>query len=293
MDELSQLRQIVQKMNLDEGINKTNIPFVKVFKSLNSGEVLHTVYEPSLFIILQGSKTVMVGDKIFEYDSSSYFISSTFLAVSGKIIQATKKEPFISIQIVFSQEQIFQALEEFSLNLKKIDSTNFCASTYSLDDDLKSSILRLIKLTQTPKDIDILSKIYLKEILYRLLVSNQNIELQQLAFIESKSYKISKAISFINQNLHETFLMDDIAKSVNMSISSFHKHFKTITGLSPLRYSKKLKLLEAKRLMTLENMDIEGAAFYVGYQSTSQFSREYSSYFGMAPGKHVRSLRNS
>ena len=85
--------------------------------------------------------------------------------------------------------------------------------------------------------------------------------------------------------------MDDIAKSVNMSISSFHKHFKTITGISPLQYAKKLKLLEAKRLMTLENMDIEGAAFYVGYQSTSQFSREYSSYFGMAPGKHKKLLK--
>ena len=291
MDKLSQLKQVVQKINLEEGINETYIPFVKIFKSLSSGEVLHTVYEPSLFIILQGSKTVIVGDKVFEYDSSSYFISSTFLAVSGKILQASQKEPFISVQIVFSQEQIFQALEEFSMNLNKVDTTNFCASTYYLDDDLKGSILRLVKLNETPKDIEVLSKIYIKEILYRLLVSNQNIELQQLAFIESTSYKISKAITFINQNLHEIFLMDDIAKSVNMSVSSFHKHFKVITGISPLQYAKKLKLLEAKRLMTLENMDIEGAAFYVGYQSTSQFSREYSSYFGMAPGKHKKLLK--
>ena len=198
---------------------------------------------------------------------------------------------FLSIQIVLSQEDIFQALEEFSMNINKIDTTNFSASTYKLDDNLKNCVLRLMTLSQKPQDIEILSKIYLKEILYRLLVSNQNIELQQLAFIESNSYKISKAISFINQNLHETFLMDDIAKSVNMSISSFHKHFKTITGISPLQYAKKLKLLEAKRLMTLENMDIEGAAFYVGYQSTSQFSREYSSYFGMAPGKHKKLLK--
>ena len=291
MEKLEDLKSIVKNMPLNEGVNKTNIPFVKIFKSLSSGEVLHTVYEPSLFIILQGSKTVMVGDKTFEYDSASYFISSTFLAVSGKVIQASPQEPFISIQILFSQEQIFQALEEFSMNLNKVDTTSFSASTYTLDDNLKGSILRLVRLNETPKDVEVLSKIYLKEILYRLLVSNQNIELQQLAFIESNSYKISKAITFINQNLHETFLMDDIAKSVNMSISSFHKHFKTITGISPLQYAKKLKLLEAKRLMTLENMDIEGAAFYVGYQSTSQFSREYSSYFGMAPGKHKKLLK--
>lgn len=292
MDELLQLKQIVRKMDLEEGINKTNIPFVKVFKSSSSGEVLHSVYEPSLFIILQGSKTVMVGDKIFEYDTSSYFISSNYLAVSGKVTQANPKEPFLSIQIVFSIEQIFQALEEFSVSLNKVNTTSFCASIYSLDYNLKDSILRLVKLNKRPKDIEVLSKIYLKEILYRLLVSNQNIELQQLAFIESNSYKISKAITYINQNLYETFLMDDIAKSVNMSVSSFHKHFKTITGISPLQYTKKLKLQAAKRLMTLENMDIEGAAFYVGYQSTSQFSREYSSYFGIAPSKHIRSLKN-
>lgn len=282
MNTLDEFKNIIQKINLEEGLNETNIPFVKIFKSLSSGEVLHTVYEPSLFIILQGSKTVMVRDKVFEYDSSSYFISSTLLAVSGKVIQASQKEPFISIQIVFSQEQIFQALGEFSMNLNKVDTPNFSVSTYTLDDNLKGSILRLVKLNETPKDVEVLSKIYLKEILYRLLVSNQNIKLQQLAFIESNSYKISKAITFINQNLHETFLMDDIAKLVNMSISSFHKHFKTITGVSPLQYAKKLKLLEAKRLMTLENMDIEGAAFYVGYQNS-----EYSSYFGMSPGKSM------
>lgn len=114
-----------------------------------------------------------------------------------------------------------------------------------------------------------------------------------MAFIESNSYKISKAISFINKNIHETFLMDDIAQSVNMSISSFHKHFKTLIGISPLQYTKRLKLHEAKRLMTLENMDIEGASFYVGYQSSSQFSREYSNYFGISPGKHIKNLRKS
>ena len=292
MDELRDLKNIINKMSLEEGLNTTNIPFVNVFKSITSGEVLHTVYEPSLFIILEGSKTVMVGDRIFEYDSSSYFISSTFLAVSGKIIEASKDEPFLSIQIVFNQEQIFQALEEFSVSLNKANTSNLSASTYTLDSDLKESISRLVRLTQTPSDIEVLSKLYLQEILYRLLVSNQNIEFLQQVSIESNSYKISKAISFINQNIYETFLVNDIAKSVNMSISSFHKNFKTIIGISPLQYVKKLKLLEAKRLMTLENMDIEGVSFYVGYQSTSQFSREYKNYFGISPGKDKRRDKN-
>ena len=288
---MNNLLEIVQKMPLAEGLNDTNISFVKIFTSTNCEEVLQNIYEPSLFIILQGSKIVVIGERVFEYDSSSYFISSTYLAVSGKIMQATKEEPFLSIQILFPQEQIFQAIEDFSLSLKKITSTNFSASTYLLTEDLKDSVLRLLKLTLEPKDIEVLSKIYLKEILYRLLVSNENIELQQLAFIESNSYKISKAISFINKNLYETFLIDDIAQLVNMSVSSFHKHFKTTIGISPLQYTKRLKLQEAKRLMILENMDIEGASFYVGYQSTSQFSREYSKYFGIAPAKHIKNLR--
>lgn len=291
MDELLELKKIVEKVSVKEGINQTNISFVKIYKSTNDIEVLPSIYEPSLFIILQGSKIVMVGDKTFEYDSSSYFISSTYLAVSGKTTQSSKNEPFLSLQITFTQEEIFHAIEEFSLNVGKKNSSNFSASTYPLDDNLRGCVFRLVKLIQTPQDIEVLSKIYLKEILYRLLISNQNIELQQLAFIESTSYKIAKAISFINQNIHETILVDDIAKFVHMSISSFHKQFKTIVGISPLKYSKKLKLQEAKRLMVFENMDIEGASFYVGYKSTSQFSREYSSYFGMSPSLHIKSIK--
>ncbi|WP_320035067.1 AraC family transcriptional regulator [Halarcobacter sp.] len=290
MDTLSKIKEIVNKYDLEEGLNKTNIPFVKVFKSSNSSEILQSVYEPSLFLILQGSKKVMVGDKIFEYDSSSYFISSTHLAVSGKTVKASKDKPFISLQIAFKEDEIFQALNEFSLAINKINSTNFSASIYRLDNDLKDCVFRLLSLNKI--DIDALSKLYLKEILYRLLVSNQNKELQQLAFIESNSYKISKAITLINENIYDNFLVDDIAKEVNMSISSFHKNFKIVVGISPLQYIKKIKLQEAKRLMTLENMDISGASFYVGYKSCSQFSREYSSYFGMSPSKHIKSLRD-
>jgi AraC-like DNA-binding protein len=288
---LEQLKEVIQKIPLKEGLNDTNISFVKIFKSSNSEEILHSIYEPSLFIILQGSKIVMIGDKTFEYDNSSYFISSTYLAVSGKTIEASFEKPFLSIKILFSQEQIFQAIEEFSLNFRKQNSTNFSASIYNLDEDLKDSIFRLVKLIEIPKDIKVLSNIYIKEILYRLLVSNQNIELLQLVFIKSNSYKISKAVSFINKNIYEKLLIDDIAQLLNMSVSSFHKHFKKIIGISPLQYIKKLKLQEAKRLMILENMDIEGASFYVGYQSTSQFSREYTNYFGITPSKQVKDKR--
>ena len=174
------------------------------------------------------------------------------------------------------------------MGIKRIDVTNFSASIYPLTENLIDVVLRLVKLLETPEDIEVLSKIYFKEILYRLLVTKQNIELLQLVFIESNAYKISKAISFMNKKLYETFLIEDIAKSVNMSESSFYKHFKTVTGISPLQYSKKIKLQEARRLMTLENMDITGAAFYVGYESTSQFSREYSSYFGTPPSRHIK-----
>ncbi len=292
MNDLLEVKEMLEKIPLNEGMNDTLIPFIKFFKSSNKEKLLHSVYEPSLFIILQGSKVVIIGDKTFEYDESSYFISSTYLPVSGKIVQASKEKPFLSIRIVFSLEQIFEVIEEFSLNLKKQDSTSFSASKYPLTDDLKDVILRVVKLIKKPEDINILSKMYLKEILYRLLISNQNIELLQLAFVESNSYKISKAISYINKNLYDTFLIEEIAKLVNMSLPSFYKHFKIITGMSPLQYSKKIKLQEAQRLMSLENMDIEGTAFYIGYQSSSQFSREYTSYFGQSPSKHIKSLKN-
>lgn len=243
-----------------------------------------------LFVILQGEKIVSIGEKVITYNNTSFLISSTYLPISGKIIKATQNEPFLSLKISFTLEEIFDAIKEFSITMNK-DKSSFALSSYKLNEELLDIVFRLFKLSKEGKETEILTKIYKKEILYYLLFVNKTIELLQLSFIEGNTYKISKAINLINKDLHEHLSIEDIAKEINMSVSSFFKYFKTFTALSPLQYRKIRKLQEARRLMITQNMDISGAAFQVGYLSTSQFSREYTSYFGINPSVDIKNFK--
>lgn len=286
-----ELISIVENQHFKEGLNDTIIPSLKVFYSSNTTEKLPTIYEPALFVILQGEKIVFIDNKAIKYDSASYLISSSFMPVSGQITQASKEKPFLSLQITFTIEQILEAIEYFIVTPQKTIDTKLAISSYDISNDLFEPISRFVLLLKKSNDIAALSHLYLKEILYRLLISHNNLELRQFAYIEGNAYKISQAISFINENLFENISIEKIANNINMSVSSFHKHFKIITAVSPLQYIKKQRLQKAKNLMLIENMDITGASYYVGYQSISQFSREYSDYFGLNPSSDIKNFK--
>ena len=293
MKKVNKLLTFLEEQKLEEGINQTIIPSLRIFKSSNVTQLLHTVYEPSLFVIVQGRKIVSISRKNIEYDSSKYLCSSSFLPVSGKITKASKEEPFLSLQIVFSFEQIFAALESFIIKPQEKSDTSLALCSYTLRENLLDVVTRLTFLLKEEKDIAALEGLYLKEILYRLLISDNNMVLRQLAYIEGNAYKISTSISFINNNLCEYLAIEELAKSINMSVSSFHKHFKALISVSPLQYIKIQRLHKAKKLMLSSNMDITGACYHVGYQSASQFSREYSKYFGITPSLDIKNIKKN
>ncbi|MDD2357552.1 MAG: AraC family transcriptional regulator [Thiovulaceae bacterium] len=289
---LEKLSTFIENKTAQEGLNSTVIPFVKLFKSSDKTPVLNTVYEPSLFIIAQGAKIVMLGNNTIEYDRSSYLISTMHLPVSGKIIEAQPHKPFLSVQVTFDMELIFELLGQRIQKPINPLQTTLAISSYHVRDQLLDAVIRLVELIQTPDDIEILAPLYHKEILYMLLMNDKHAEeFRQLACLEGNAYKISQAISMMRANLFEPLSVLELANSVNMSISTFHKHFKTMIAMSPMQYRKVQRLQEAKRLMVSENMDVSGAAFYVGYESVSQFSREYSKYFGLSPSQDMKILR--
>jgi len=287
------LRSIAVGQPLAEGINTTAVSSVRIFKSSSVTQRLKTAYEPSLFVVVQGEKVVVVGNRTITYDETRYLVASSFLPLSGKIVRASEAEPFLSYQIIFSMEQLFEAMDDFALVPKKMRSTTLAMHASPFTDELLDAVYRLVKLTQTPRDIGVLEKMYLKEILYRLLITEDNLALQQLVFMEGNAYKTARTIAHINENLYDRLNIDELADYVKMSISAFHKHFKNVTQVSPLQYIKMQRLQNAKRLMVSENMDVSGASFHVGYQSVSQFSREYSNYFGMSPSEDVKRFREA
>lgn len=289
---LKELIPIVDKSARSEGINQTAIPFVQFFKAYTTSQILHTVYEPSLFIILQGAKIVTLGNHIYQYDPFSYLVSSVHLPVAGRILDASKILPFLSIQITFTPEQIYKIAEQLnSINRVYTHETSIGISMKALEDELIETVHRLICLLNKPTDIDVLAPLYLKEVLYRLLQSDHAKTLMQFASIESNAGRIAKSIQLIKKDLFESISIQELADHVGMSISSFHKHFKIITTMSPIQYQKLNRLQEARRLMLSKHLDVSDASFQVGYESPSQFSREYTRYFGLPPSKDIKKIK--
>lgn len=289
---IKELIPIVDKSALQEGINQTAIPFVKFFKAFTTSQILHTVYEPSLFIILQGAKIVTLGSHAYRYDPLSYLVSSVHLPVAGQIIEASEISPFLSIQITFTPEQIYKIAEQLNhINQAESHETSLGISTEEVGYELIETVHRLVCLLNKPKDTDILAPLYLQEVLYRLLQSDQAKTLMQFAPIESNAGRIAKSIQLIQKDLFESITIQEMADHVGMSTSSFHKHFKNITTMSPIQYRKLNRLQEARRLMLSQHLDVSDAAFQVGYESPSQFSREYTRYFGLPPSKDIKQMK--
>lgn len=289
---IKELIPIVNKSAQKEGLNQTAIPFVQFFKAYTTSQILHTVYEPSLFIILQGAKIVTLGSHTYRYDPLSYLVSSVHLPVAGQIIEASEASPFLSIQITFTPEQIYKIAEQLShADRGESHETSIGISMKEVGDELIESVYRLIYLLNKPKDTDVLAPLYLQEVLYRLLQSDQAKTLMQFAPIESNAGRIAKSIQLIQKDLYESISIQELADQVGMSVSSFHKHFKIITTMSPIQYRKLNRLQEARRQMLSKHLDVSDAAFQVGYESPSQFSREYTRYFGLSPSKDIKKIK--
>ncbi|MDD2838259.1 MAG: AraC family transcriptional regulator [Sulfuricurvum sp.] len=291
-DMIKELIPIVDKSTKYEGINQTAMPFVQFFKAFTTSQILHTVYEPSLFIILQGAKIVTLGSHTYRYDPLSYLVSSVHLPVAGQIIEASESSPFLSIQITFTPEQIYKIAEQLNyVNQAESHETSIGISMKEVGYELIEAVHRLICLSNKPTDIDILAPLYLQEVLYRLLQSDHAKTLMQFAPIESNAGRIAKSIQLIKKDLFQSISIQELADHVGMSISSFHKHFKIITTMSPIQYRKLNRLQEARRLMLLKHLDVSDASFQVGYESPSQFSREYTRYFGLPPSKDIKKIK--
>ncbi|MDD5051578.1 MAG: AraC family transcriptional regulator [Sulfuricurvum sp.] len=291
-DMIKELIPIVDKSTKYEGINQTAIPFVQFFKAFTTSQILHTVYEPSLFIILQAAKIVTLGSHTYRYDPLSYLVSSVHLPVAGQIIEASEALPFLSVQITFTPEQIYKIAEQLNpINQAESHETSIGISMKEIGHELIEAVHRLICLSNKPRDIDVLAPLYLQEILYRLLLSDQAKTLMQFAPIESNAGRIAKSIQLIQKDLFESITIQELADQIGMSASSFHKHFKNITTMSPIQYRKLNRLQEARRLMLSQHLDVSDAAFQVGYESPSQFSREYTRYFGLSPSKDIKQMK--
>ena len=246
---------------------------------------------PSLCIIAQGAKTVIVGDEVYEYDPSRMLVFSVALPIAAQVTQASHSEPYLALRLDLDPLKISElVLKVYPNGLPPVQERSAVYVTPA-DVSIVNAATRLVECLAQPGDTELLAPLVVDEILIRLLRGPIGVRVAQMGFAESSVYRVAKAISWLGANFSQPMKVEDLAGLVHMSVSSFHEHFKSVTSMSPLHYQKVLRLQEARRLMLSTMMDAGTASQRVGYLSASQFSREYSRFFGNAPTKDIATLR--
>ena len=294
MNYRNELISLIKENSNTEGLILTNISSLKFYTTTQISEFVSIIYEPSLCIAIQGSKAVGFGDEMYSYSSEKYLIVSTHIPANVRIEEASKEKPYYSIIINFTLEQIYDVIKELNDDLQesknKILQKSLCFDV--LDDFLLEPLFRLLKLSQRKDNVEFLSNLILKEIIYILLQRNSDF-FKQYVLEGNIANQIVKAITEIKDNFSQSINMKNLSKNIGMSESSLYNNFKKITTMSPLQFQKKIRLEEAKQMLINQNLDAAQVAFEVGYESPSQFNREYSRMFGMSPKAHVNLLKDN
>ncbi|MFV1849500.1 MAG: AraC family transcriptional regulator [Porticoccaceae bacterium] len=248
---------------------------------------------PSICLIGQGRKRVMLGEDIFEYDAHRFLITSIDLPVVSNIIEATPDQPYLGLTLDLDIRSMAQMILNTEMPSPRPLSDRRGIAVSQVTDPLLDAFKRLLDLIDSPNDVAALTPLIKQEILYRLLMGEQGPRLRQITSSESHSYQIAKAIDWLKNNFQQPCKVEDLAKRAGLSSSAFHNHFRNMTAMSPLQFQKRMRLNEARRLMLIERMDAGSAAFEVGYESPSQFSREYARHFGMPPARDIKGLQKA
>jgi AraC-like DNA-binding protein len=274
------------------GFNRTAIDRLDFGRESVVASTLVAVGTPMLAIVVQGKKAALLGKETYVYGAAQYLILSVDLPISGFIIEATPAQPYLGFKLDLDPRQlgeIITAQTNIITSKKETSVSSFLVST--ADAPLLDCALRLTKLLDTPQDIPMLAPMIIQEIYYRLLIGEQCEAVRQIATAGSHMQRIAQVIQHIKTDFTQPLRIEDLADRAQMSPSSFYHHFKQVTSMSPLHYQKQLRLLEARRLMLVENSTAATAADRVGYASPSQFSREYARMFGAPPMRDIDRLR--
>jgi len=288
----AELAAMIDRITITDGAQETVIPRLALARASHTQHPVHAMYEPAFCVLAQGSKRVLLNDEVYLYDSSQYLVVSQNLPVTGQVVDASPEAPYLGLRLGFDVKEI--AALAMDLKLGRASTTSVSQRgifTGELSSTLLDPVLRLMRLLDTPEDVPALAPLITREILYRLLRSPDGWRLAQMAVVDSHSQRIAQAISLLSQRFQEPLRVDALADHVHMSVSSLHQHFKAVTAMTPLQFQKQLRLQESRRIMISEHLDASTAGHRVGYESQSQFNREYSRFFGLPPARDIKRLR--
>lgn len=288
---LSAVEAYVAARGGGEGQFGTPMSGVNIMCSFAARMPIRQMYRPSLCVVVQGGKQIMFGEDTLNYGAMECLVVTMDLPASGRVVQASPTQPFIGMTIEFDTAMVREVLQQLPSPPAPSPTTALCAFVGQVDAGLADCVLRLVRLADTPDAVPILHPLIMREICYWLLAGPHGEEFCKLALPEAHAERIARAIHRLHGSFSQTLRVETLAEAAGMSPSSFHQHFKALTSMTPLQYQKQLRLLEARRLMVMDAANVAQAAYQVGYESASQFSREYSRMFGAAPKRDVMNCK--
>lgn len=274
-----------------DGLHESAVPGLALIQASEPSQPLPTVYHPSLCVVVQGRKRALLADDVYLYDPLNYLVVSMTLPMVGQIIEASVERPYLCLRIDIDATLINELLVQLGPSVPggaPAERALYLARTSA---PLLDAVLRLVRLLDTPDEAAVLAPLALREIHYRVLVGELGQRLRELCEVEGPSQRIARAIELLKTRYAEPLRIEDLAAAAHMSASSLHQRFKAATAMSPLQFQKQLRLQEARRLMLMDGMEAASAGHRVGYESPSQFSREYRRLFGAPPKREVDAMR--
>jgi AraC-like DNA-binding protein len=274
---------------------ETEVPGLVVVRRTQPVGALCATYSPSLAYLAQGRKQVELGANTFVYGESKFLLTSLDLPIVSRILEASEAKPYLALMLEFDMTIVreFLSREDFASAPLPYYPDHPAMALGDVTPELLDALCRLIGLLDTPKDIPVLSGLIHREIVYRILQSPAGARLRAVATLGDQSQRTAKAIAYLKDNYAKPLRVEELAQIAGMAVSTLHHHFRALTAMSPLQYQKQLRLRAARNHMLTGGHDAASAAFAVGYESPSQFNREYRRLFGQPPSRDIRGLRSS
>lgn len=291
MQALAEIAAIIARNVAKDGFHATPIERVTLVRSSTATMPMPNVYRPQLCLVAQGRKEVTLGDRVFRYAPGRYGVVTYDLPAIGHVVEATPDRPYLCLYLDFDPVM----LGELALRVPPpgAPSPPIGKTVSDADAGLLDAVLRLLRLLDDPAALPVLGPLAEQEILYRLLAGPDGARMRHITSSQGRVAQVGRAIAWIGKNFRDRFSIERLAMEVGMSPSSLHEHFRAVTAMTPLQFQKQLRLQDARSLMLVDDIDVTTAALRVGYESPSQFSREYRRHFGEPPARDIARLRAS
>ncbi len=271
----------------------TEIPELTLHRRTAPTAPCSMTYEPCITVMAQGRKRVDLGRTTFLYGESNYLLTSVDLPIVSQIVEASEASPCLAMSLKLEMPLIRELLSREEMQVAPASAESPAMATGEMTVEFLSACCRLLDLLRTPQDIPFLSGLIQREIIYRVLCGSGGARLRAIATLGDQSNRTAKAIAWVKANYAKPLRVEDLAQVAGMGVSTLHHHFRELTAMSPLQYQKQLRLQAARGRMLVDGLDAASAAFEVGYESATQFNREYSRFFGQPPMRDIKALRSS